>query len=88
MGSGQPENADTTTREQRQRRMRRVQLAMAALATCMGLVNLSGVAGNPRFETYHGLDVARLILAGVAFGVALVLVIQFIKFSGAGSEAK
>jgi hypothetical protein len=52
----------------------------------MGLVAFSGVAGNPRFETYHTLDVIRLMTAGAGFGVALVLLIQFFKFPGPRSE--
>lgn len=61
---------------------------MAVFALCMGLVTFSGVAGNPRFETYHRLDVARLVIAGAGFGVALVLLIQFFKFSGPRSGAR
>ncbi len=61
---------------------------MAVFAACIGLVNLSGVAGNPRFEAYHTLDVSRLVLAGVGFGVALVLLIQFFKFPEPRSEDK
>jgi hypothetical protein len=88
MNSVHPEVADDITPEQRQRRMRRVQVAMAIFATCIGLVSVSSVAGNPRFETYHTLDVIRLILAGAGFGAALVLLIQFFIFPGPRSEAK
>ena len=88
MSSSQPEDADNTKREQRQRRMRRVQVAMAVFAACMGLVAFSSVAGNPRFETYHTLDVIRLMTAGAGFAVALVLLIQFFKFPGPRSESK
>ena len=61
---------------------------MAVFAMCMGLVTFSSVAGNPRFETYHTLDVIRLMTAGAGFGVALVLLIQFFKSPGTRSEAK
>ena len=88
MNSVHPEVADNIKREQRQRRMRRVQVAMAVFAMCMGLGAFSSVAGNPRFETYHTLDVIRLMTAGAAFGVALVLLIQFFKSPGTRSEAK
>ena len=88
MSSGQPEDADSTKREQRQRRMRRVQVAMAVFAACMGLVAFFSVAGNSRFETYHTLDVIRLMTAGAGFAVALVLLIQFFKFPGPRSEDK
>ena len=98
MNSVHPEAADNIKREQPQRRMRRAQVGMAVFAAFIGLFSFFGVAGNPRFETYHRLDVARLILAGAGFGVALVLLIQFFKFGmwreqhghlpGTRSEAK
>ena len=68
--------------------MRRVQAAMAVFVACMGVVAFSGVAGNPRFETYHTPDVIRLMTSGAAFGVALVLLIQFFVFAGPRSKAK
>ena len=61
---------------------------MSIFVLCMGLFVFSNVAGQPRFETYHRLDVTRLIIAGAAFGVGLVLLIQFFKSSGSGSEGK
>jgi hypothetical protein len=88
MSSGRPEDAVSTKPEQRQRRRRRVQVAMAVLAACMGLVAFSGLASNPRFETYHTLDVIRLMTAGAGFAVALVLLVQFFKFPGPRSEGK
>ena len=88
MSSGQPEDADTTEREQRQRRMRRVSVGMAVFTICIGLFSFSKVAENPRFETYHTLDVIRLMTAGAGFGVALVLLIQFFIRPGPRSEDK
>ena len=88
MNSVHPEVAGNIKREPPQRRMRRVQVAMAVFAACIGLFGFSGVAGNPRFETYHTLDVIRLMTAGAGFGVALVLLIQFFKFPGPRSEDK
>ena len=35
------------------------------------------VAGNPRFETIHTLDVIGLMTAGAGIAVALILLIQF-----------
>jgi hypothetical protein len=84
MSSGQPVDADG--REQRSRRMRRVSAAMAVFLMCVGLFSFSQVAGNPRFETYHTLDVIRLMTAGMALGVALVLLIQFVVRPGTGPE--
>ena len=86
MSSGQPVDADDTKREQRQRRMRRVSVAMAIFAGCMGLSAFSRVAGNPRFETIHTLDVVGLMTAGAGVAVALVLLIQFFCLPGPRSE--
>lgn len=88
MSSVHPEVADNIKREQRQRRMRRVQVAMAIFIFCIGLQSFFSVAGNPRFETYHRLDVIRLIIAGAGFGGALVLLIQFFALPAFRSEAK
>ena len=98
MNSIHPEAADNIKPEKGQRRIRRNQIGMAVFAAFIGLFSFFGVAGKPRFETYHTLDVMRLILAGAGFGVALVLLIQFFKFGmwrethdhlpGAPSEAK
>lgn len=55
---------------------------MAWFAVFMGLINFFGVISKPRFETYHRLDVARLILVGACFGVAFVVLIQCFAFSG------
>jgi hypothetical protein len=88
MNSVNPEVADDISREQRQRRMRRVRVGMAVFAMCIGFVSFSNVAGNPRFETYHTLDVIRLMTAGACFGVALVSLIQSFKSLGSPSEAK
>lgn len=84
----QPEVADDITREQRRRHMRRVQLGMAAFAMCLGLVAFLGAAGNPRFKTYHTLDVIRLMTAGAGFAIALFGLIQFFVFRGSRSETK
>ena len=84
MSSSQPEDADNTNREQRQRRMRRVPGAI--IVACMGLILFSSVAGNPRFETFHTLDVIRLMIAGASFGVALILLIQFFISPGPTSR--
>jgi hypothetical protein len=88
MSSGQPEIADDTKREQRQRPRRRAQAGIAIITACIGLFSFSSVAGNPRFETYHTLDVIRLMTAGGGFGVALVLLIQFFKHPGPRSADK
>jgi hypothetical protein len=52
----------------------------------MGLIAFSSVAGNPRFETIHTLDVIRLMTAGAGFAVALMLLSPFFNFPGPRSE--
>lgn len=54
-------------------------LSMAVLTACMGLIAFSGVAGNPRFEAIHTLDVIRLMTAGAAVAVTIVLLVLFLK---------
>lgn len=80
MNSIHPEPPENATRENPGRPTRRPQAGMAVFAAFIGLVSFLTVAGKPRFETYHTLDVMRLVLAGAGFGVALVLSIQFFKF--------
>ena len=62
--------------------MRRVSVGMAVFAAWIGLMSLSRVAGNPRFETIHTLDVIGLMTAGGGFGVALVLLMQYFTLPG------
>lgn len=88
MSSGQPEDTDNTKREQRHRRMRRVQVGMAVFVACIGLMSFFRVAGNPRFETIHTLDVIGLMTAGAGFGVCLFVVIQFFAIPDPRSEDK
>ena len=88
MNSIQSEEGSDTKREQGEGGLRLVQAVMAVLATCIGLVAFSTVAGNPRFETYHRQDVTWLIIAGANFGVALSLLINFIKWPGPRPVAK
>jgi hypothetical protein len=61
---------------------------MALFAAFIGLTSLFSVAGKARFETYHTLDVIRLMTAGAGFGVALVLLAQFFKSPNPGSDDK
>ena len=88
MSSSQPGDAENTKQEQRQRRMRRVSVVMAIFVGGMGLSAFSRVAGNPRFETIHILDVIGLMTAGAGLAIALILLIQFFSLPGPRSEAK
>ena len=61
---------------------------MAIFAGCMGLSAFFRVAGNPRFETIHTLDVIGLMTARASIPVVLILLIRFFNFPGPRSEAK
>ena len=75
MNSSQSEDADNTKREPRQRRRNR--LGGAVMAAVFGSIAFSSVASKSRFETFHTLDVIRLMTAGAGFAVALTLLIDF-----------
>lgn len=82
MSADRPESGDGTARGQRPRRMRRVSVGMAVFAACLGLMSLSRVAGSPRFESIHTLDVIGLMTAGGGLGVAFVLLMQYFNLPG------
>lgn len=88
MNSDQPNDAGRNPQEQREKHMQRVQVAMAIFMMSIGLYSLTSVAGNARFESYHTLDVIRLMTAGAGFAVAIVLVVQFLKVASMRGKQK
>jgi len=50
------------------RRNRRVGVA----ALIVGLIGFMTLTRNPRFETFHTVDVLQLLASGMCFGVALM----------------
>ena len=50
----------------------------AAFSASMGLIVFSGVASNPRFQTIHTFDVLRLMIAGAAVPVTIMLLAEFL----------
>ena len=62
-------------------------LWMAPFTGFMGVLAFYSVASNPRFETFHALDVIRLMTAGAGFAVALIMLILFF-IPGPRSEDK
>jgi len=50
---------------------------MAALTAFFGVLAFYRVSTNPRFETFHALDVIGLMTAGAGFAVALIMLILF-----------
>ncbi len=61
-------------------------LSSAIMAAFFGLIAFFSVDGDPRFETFHTLDVIRLMTAGAGIGVALVLLVWFFNSPGPSSR--
>jgi hypothetical protein len=55
-------------------------------ALIIGLTGFFRVAGKPRFESYHTLDVAQLLLSGACFGAAIAISIFTPTYSSLGQE--
>jgi hypothetical protein len=47
----------------------------------MGFAALSNVASKPRFQTFHAVDVVGLLAAGTCFGVAICVLVTFLRRS-------
>lgn len=52
----------------------------------IGVYSFLSVVFNPRFQTFHVLDVVRLMTAGAAIGVAYVLLLNFFNSPKPHSE--
>jgi len=44
-------------------------------ALVIGLVGFGNVSRNPRFDSFHAVDVLQLIASGMCFGIALAALI-------------
>jgi len=45
----------------------------------VGLIGVFMVSRNQRFELFHTVDILQLLASGMCFGVALTLIVLFIK---------
>jgi hypothetical protein len=54
-------------------------IPMLFILVVIGLVNFYSVAKKPRFETFQTIDVVQLIVTGMCFGVALGLLVLFLR---------
>ena len=52
---------------------------MAAMAAFFGVNSFYRVSANPRFETFHTLDVIGLMTAGAGVAVTIMLIVFFIR---------
>jgi hypothetical protein len=57
------------------------------MAAFFGLIAFSNAASSPRFETFHTLDVIRLMTAGAGLGAAFVLVAGSLKLGALHRES-
>jgi hypothetical protein len=48
----------------------------AIVPLILGIIGLSTLMRNPRFETFHVVDVLQLIASGMCFGVALAMLLS------------
>ena len=53
----------------------------ASVGAFFGVLSFSRVSAEPRFETFHVLDVIGLMTAGAGFAVALIMLILFFNSS-------
>jgi hypothetical protein len=49
------------------------------LPCVFGLIGISTIARNPRFEAFHTVDVLQLIASGMCFGIALMALLGRLK---------
>lgn len=59
----------------------RRKLAPFWVSLLFGLLSFFNFASNPRFATFHAIDVVRLIATGMCFGVALATLVVFFRGS-------
>jgi uncharacterized membrane protein len=45
----------------------------------IGIIGLSTLMRNPRFEAFHTVDVLQLIASGMCFGVALAVLLGMLR---------
>ncbi len=53
----------------------RMKRSRGAIVLIIGLIGFMNVARNPRFETFHTVDILQLIVSGMCFGVALMVIL-------------
>jgi hypothetical protein len=55
----------------------------AIVPAMLGIIGLGAMTRNPRFETFHAVDMLQLVASGMCFGVALALLLhRGLKSSG------
>jgi hypothetical protein len=52
---------------------------LIVLPCVFGLIGISTIASNPRFEAFHTVDVLQLITSGMCFGIARMALMGRLK---------
>lgn len=45
----------------------------------IGCIGISNSARNPRFESFHNVDILQLLASGMCFGVALTTLVVYLR---------
>ena len=54
-------------------------IAQPLMLVIVGVIALTNVARNQRFEAFHTVDVLGLVASGVCFGVAFALILRALR---------
>jgi hypothetical protein len=60
-------------------RKRKGLLSTVAITIIIGLAGLTHLMEQPRFQSFHNVDVVQLLGSGMCFGVALVALIALFR---------
>jgi hypothetical protein len=62
-------------------------LAAAIFAPLLiGFIGLANLTRQPRFQSYHNVDILQLLASGMCFGVALAAIIAYFRGPRTASE--
>jgi hypothetical protein len=59
--------------------MRKTLVSAVVLPIIIGCVGLTHLMSQPRFQSFHNVDILQLIASGMCFGVALFALILLIR---------
>lgn len=61
---------------------RKALVSTVAIPLIIGLVGLTNLMHQPRFESFRNVDVLQLVASGMCFGVALFALIALLRGPG------
>jgi hypothetical protein len=66
-------------RNNRRMKSRKTLTSAIVIPLIVGIIGLTNMMHNPRFDTFHSVDVLQLIASGMCFGVALSALIALLR---------